>query len=63
MAHYIAKACGNMQPHGQHVHVVDRKGYACFGRSADCACGWVNQWTDSGDRGLAAADHERECQS
>lgn len=28
---------------------------------ADCACGWVNAWTDSGDRGMAKADHGRHC--
>jgi hypothetical protein len=27
-----------------------------------CACGWVNPWVDSGDRGYAAADHSRECE-
>lgn len=24
-------------------------------------CGWVNIWTDSGDRGLAEVDHQKEC--
>lgn len=24
-------------------------------------CGWVNDWTDSGDRGAAQVDHERTC--
>lgn len=24
-------------------------------------CGWVNTWSDSGDRGAARADHDREC--
>jgi hypothetical protein len=25
------------------------------------ACGWVNNWTDSGDRGAAQCDHDRRC--
>lgn len=24
-------------------------------------CGWKNPWTDSGDRGMAQADHDRVC--
>jgi hypothetical protein len=24
-------------------------------------CGWVNSWKDSGDRGAAQADHDRDC--
>lgn len=24
-------------------------------------CNWQNNWTDSGDRGMAQADHDREC--
>lgn len=25
------------------------------------SCGWVNRWTDSGDRGLAEAEHRKAC--
>lgn len=24
-------------------------------------CGWTNTWKDSGDRGAAQADHDRNC--
>lgn len=31
-------------------------------RTPDCTCGWMNDWTDSGDRGAARHDHDyRDC--
>lgn len=30
---------------------------------ANCVCGWVNTWRDSGDRGAAQWDHERTCEA
>ena len=31
MAQYIAKSCGSKDKHGQHIHVIDQRAYACFG--------------------------------